>query len=61
MVEVTLNGFRCTANAHSLTAVLLEEYDDAAEAHSALQPALEAWSATSELIDIMPLVFELQG
>jgi hypothetical protein len=51
----------CVADAHGLSAEPFDDFDDAAEAHSALLPALEAWSATSELIDITPLAFELQG
>jgi hypothetical protein len=32
-----------------------------ADAHSALQPALDAWSATSELIDMCPIDFQPSG
>ena len=60
-LEVTLNGFRCTVTAQLLTAEPEDDYDDVAEANSVLQPALEAWSATSELIDMTPVAFELQG
>jgi hypothetical protein len=60
-LEVTLNGFRCKVSVQLLTAEPEDDYDDVAEAHSVLQPVLDAWSATSELIDITPVAFELQG
>ena len=60
-LEVELNGFRCRLSGETLRAEPIDDYDDAAEAHSVLQPALEAWSATTELIDMCPLTFELQG
>src|SRR4051812_39599294 len=60
-VEVTLNGFRCTVTTQLLTAEPEDDYDDIAKAHSALRPALGAWSATSELIDMTPVTFEPQG
>ena len=60
-LEVMLNGFRCRVDAHRLTAEPDADYDDAAVAQSVLQSALEAWSATSELIDRTPISFKLQG
>jgi hypothetical protein len=61
-LEVTLSGFRCAVTSQTLTAEPIEdEYTYHTEAHSALESALEAWSATSELIDICPVTFELQG
>jgi hypothetical protein len=52
---------RTTLHAQLLTAEPEDDYDEVAEAHSVLQPALDAWSATSELIDQTPVAFELQG
>ena len=68
-VEVILNGFRCTATSSGLVAEPVDEleFEDEleseyeAEAVSTLQPALEAWSATSELIDRSPVAFEYVG
>ena len=68
-VEATLNGFHCVADINGMRAEPLEDvvFDDRdqaavqAEAVSALQPALEAWSATSELIDGSPMAFEFTG
>ena len=72
-VVAVLNGFRCVATATGLTAVptaeleaefeFEEEFEAeyVAKARSMLHDALEAWSATSELIDRSPLLFEYQG
>jgi hypothetical protein len=60
-LEVLLNGFDCILTHDKLRAQPREDYEDAAEAQSALQPALEASSATTELIDMCPIAFEPAG
>ena len=60
-LHISLNGFDCVVNSQTLTATPTGDYADLADAHSTLQPALDAWSATSELIDMCPLDFEPSG
>jgi hypothetical protein len=60
-LQVLLNGFDCTLTHDKLRAQPRDDYEDAADAISALQPALDAWSAMTELVDRCPLAFELAG
>lgn len=56
-VTVEINNFRLSVTARMLTAEPDVEYADVDAARSALEPALRAWEAKSELVDRLPIRF----